>query len=60
MATEAHIQGIARFIVGIGTEEDLYWRDYHFDFCGEIDYDARGVPTAVRPVGKSGYSLGCL
>lgn len=61
MATEAHIQGIARFIVGFGTEEDEHWRDYHFDFCGSIDYDARtGEPTNVHPVDNSGYSVGCL
>src|SRR6185437_10421396 len=61
MATENHIQGLARFLVGFGTEEDQFWRDYHFDFCGHIDYDPHtGVPVAVRPVERSGYSLGCL
>jgi hypothetical protein len=61
MATEAHVQGIARFVVGFGTEEDEHWRDYHFDFCGHIDYDpATGAPLQVHPVEKSGYSVGCL
>jgi hypothetical protein len=61
MATEAHIQGIARFLVGFGTEEDEHWRDYHFDFCGHIDYDPHsGAPTNVRPIEESGYSVGCL
>jgi hypothetical protein len=61
MATEAHIQGIARFLVGVGTEEDEFWRDYHFDFCGNITYDPRtGAPVTVNPVEESGYSLGCL
>jgi hypothetical protein len=61
MASEAHIQGIARFLVGFGTEEDWYWRDYHFDFCGHIDYDPKtGAPVDVRPIEKSGYSVGCL
>lgn len=61
MASEGHIQGIARFLVGFGTEEDQYWRDYHFDFCGTINYDPKtGFPLAVNPIGNSGYSLGCL
>jgi hypothetical protein len=61
MPTEAHIQGIARFLVGFGTEEDEFWRDYHFDFAGTIDYDPHtGVPQSVRPIENSGYSLGCL
>lgn len=60
-AGEAHIQGLARFLVGFGTEEDDKWRDYHFDFCGTIDYDPKtGNPVRVTPVEKSGYSLGCL
>jgi len=60
VASEAHIQGIARFLVGFGTEEDDKWRDYHFDFCGTIDYDPRtGDPIRVNPVENSGYSLGC-
>lgn len=60
-ATEAHIQGIARFLVGFGTEEDDKWRDYHFDFCGTIEYDPKtGDPVRVNPVENSGYSLGCL
>lgn len=61
MTIEGHVQGIARFVVGFGTEEDDKWRDYHFDFCGHIDYDpATGQAIAVRPVEESGYSLGCL
>jgi hypothetical protein len=61
MATEAHIQGIARFLVGFGTEEDDKWRDYHFDFCGHIDYDPHsGAPVNVSPIENSGYSVGCL
>jgi hypothetical protein len=60
-ASEAHIQGIARFLVGFGTEEDDKWRDYHFDFCGTIEYDPKtGDPVRVNPVENSGYSLGCL
>jgi hypothetical protein len=60
-ASEAHLQGIARFLVGFGTEEDDKWRDYHFDFCGTIEYDPKtGDPIRVSPVENSGYSLGCL
>jgi hypothetical protein len=60
-ASEAHIQGIARFLLGFGTEEDDRWRDYHFDFCGTIEYDPKtGAPVRVNPVENSGYSLGCL
>jgi len=60
-ASEAHVQGIARFLVGFGTEEDDKWRDYHFDFCGTIEYDPKtGDPVRVNPVENSGYSLGCL
>ena len=60
MTDEARIQGIARFMVGFGPEEDHDWGDYHFDFCGHINYDKSGKPIEVKPVGKSGYSLGCL
>jgi hypothetical protein len=59
-ASEAHIQAIGRFIVGFGTEEDPDWRDYHFDFCGTIDYGQDGVPTTIHPKDKSGYSLGSM
>ena len=60
-ASEGHLQGIARFLVGFGTEEDDKWRDYHFDFCGTIEYDPKtGDPVRVNPVENSGYSLGCL
>lgn len=61
MVAEAHIQAIARFVVGYGTEEGHVWCDYHLDFAGTIDYDSKtGVPLSFKPVGKSGYSLGCL
>jgi hypothetical protein len=60
MIPVAHIQGIARFIVGFGTEEDMYWRDYNLDFDGCIKYGNDGVPTKIEPVDSSGYSLGSV
>jgi hypothetical protein len=61
MAAEDHIQAIARFLIGFGTEQDDVWRDYNLDFAGTIDYDPKtGWPTAFNPVGDSGYSLGSL
>jgi hypothetical protein len=60
MASEAHLQGIARFLVGFGTEEDSDRRDYNFDFCGCIKYGPDGVPILIKPVDDSGYSLGAL
>jgi hypothetical protein len=55
-SSEQHLQAIARFVVGFGTEA----REYGLDFAGEvpIEYDAYGVPTEIRPVGMSGYSMG--
>ena len=60
MIAEDHIQAIARFIIGFGTEQDAVWRDYNLDFCGTIDYASGGEPMAFHPVGHSGYSLGSL
>jgi hypothetical protein len=60
MAAESYIQGLARFIIGFGTEQDHIWRDYNLDFAGRIDYDGAGNPVAFAPVGNSGYSLGSL
>lgn len=60
MASEAEIQATARFVIGFGTEQDETWRDYNLDFAGSIDYAKDGVPSAFRPVGNSGYSLGSL
>jgi hypothetical protein len=60
MATESYIQGLARFVVGFGTEQDDVWRDYNLDFAGRIGYDSVGNPTSFAPVGNSGYSLGSL
>ncbi|MCP3442010.1 hypothetical protein [Bradyrhizobium sp. CCGUVB14] len=57
---ESHVQGIARFIVGYGTEEDENWRTYHFDFCGNISYYDDGKPKVIKPADNSGYSLGML
>jgi hypothetical protein len=62
MVTESHIQAIARFLIGFGTEEDDIWRDYNLDFCTyrPIVYDANGIPVSIDPVDNSGYSLGSL
>jgi hypothetical protein len=60
MAAESYIQGIARFLVGFGTEQDAVWRDYNLDFAGTITYDKAGNPMMFAPVGNSGYSLGSL
>jgi hypothetical protein len=60
MASEAHLRGIARFLIGFGTEEDSDWRDYNLDFCGCIKYGPDGVPILIKPVDDSGYSLGAL
>ena len=60
MATESYIQGLARFVVGFGTEQDDVWRDYNLDFAGDISYDSSGNPSSFAPVGNSGYSLGSL